>query len=130
MKFDVITFGSAIVDMFVDTDVSEKKNMISYPVGSKILINNLRFDIGGGGTNTAVAFARLGLKTGYIGKIGDGDGGKKILEMLKAEKIKFLGKQEKGSSGGYSIILDSKDKSRIHLLWGKVLRRKKSWWKF
>ena len=52
MKFDIVTFGSAVVDVFVDTDIAEKNKFISYPVGSKILIKDLKFDVGGGGTNT------------------------------------------------------------------------------
>ena len=59
--------------------MSEKGNFIAYPVGSKILIKDLRFDIGGGGTNTAVSFARLGLNTGYIGSVGRDQPGKEIL---------------------------------------------------
>lgn len=116
-KFDVITFGSAVRDVFVNTDIAEKNHFISYPVGSKILIKNLRFDIGGGGTNTAVAFARLGLKTGYIGKLGKDDNGKEILRLLKKEKIKFLGKIEKREkiATGYSIILDSRGRDRTIL---------------
>lgn len=115
MKFDVITFGSAVVDVFVDTDIAEKGKFIAYPVGAKILIKNLRFDIGGGGTNTAVAFSRLGLKTGCICKVGADESGKEILSLLKKEKIKFLGKIKKGAISGYSIILDSKEKSRTIL---------------
>lgn len=113
--FDVICFGSAVVDIFVDTDVNEKGKYMCYPVGSKILLKNLRFDIGGGGTNTAVAFSRLELKTGYIGKVGDDNQGESILEMLKKEKIKFLGKIEKGKVSGYSLILDSKQDNRTIL---------------
>jgi len=115
MKFDVITFGSAVVDVFVNTDIAERGRFIAYPVGSKILLKNLRFDIGGGGTNTAVAFSRLGLKTGFIGKIGDDNDGEEILSVLKKENIKFLGKIQKGAISGYSIILDSKEKSRTIL---------------
>ncbi|MBR9706403.1 carbohydrate kinase family protein [Candidatus Pacearchaeota archaeon] len=113
--FDVITFGSAVVDTFVDTDVSEKKKFISYPVGSKILIKNLRFDVGGGGTNTAVAFSRLGLKTGYIGEVGFDSNGDRILNLLKKEKIKFLGSRSNDGPSGYSVVLDSKEKSRTIL---------------
>ena len=112
--FDVVTFGSAVIDIFVDTDISEKKNFISYPIGDKILVNDLKFDVGGGGTNTSVAFSRFGLKTGCICKIGDSKQEDEILKLLKKEKIKFLGKQAKGKSG-YSIILDSKEKSRTIL---------------
>ncbi|MBM3234056.1 carbohydrate kinase family protein [Candidatus Pacearchaeota archaeon] len=104
--FDVITFGSAVVDVFVNTAAKEIKNFVCYSVGSKILIKNLRFDIGGGGTNTAVAFSRFGLKTGWIGKLGDDENGKKIIEMMKSEKVDFLGKISKGLTG-YSIVLDS-----------------------
>ncbi len=120
MKFDVITFGSAVVDVFVNTDISEKKNFISYPIGAKILIKELRFDIGGGATNTAVAFSRFGLKTGCICGIGDDSDGEEILSLLKKEKITFLGKQKKTAKSGYSIILDSKEKNRTILTYKGV----------
>ena len=115
MVFDVITFGSAILDVFVNTDLNEKKGHIAYPVGSKILIKDLKFDVGGGGTNTAVAFSRLGLKTGCICNVGDDDNGKEILKLLKKEKVSFLGDIEKNEKSGYSIILDSKEKNRTIL---------------
>jgi len=115
MKFDVITFGSAVVDVFVDTDVAEKHDFISYPVGSKILIKDLKFDLGGGGTNTAVAFSRLGFKTGYIGKLGKDEYAKEILAMLEKENVKFLGKIDKEMSTGFSVILDSREKERTVL---------------
>jgi len=89
--FDVISFGSAATDVFVETHLTEKGKFFSYPVGGKILIKNLKFDIGGGGTNTSVAFARFGLKTGYIGKLGNDENGTKILDLLKKEKIVVLG---------------------------------------
>ena len=91
MKFDIVTFGSAVVDAFVDTKFNKKDNRFSYPAGSKILVNDLKFDIGGGATNTAVAFSRLGLKTGCICKIGNDNNGQDVLDMLQKEKIKFLG---------------------------------------
>jgi len=120
MGFDVVTFGSAVVDAFINTDLSERGNFISYPVGSKILIKDLKFDVGGGGTNTAVAFSRLGLKTGCICKIGDDEQGNDILSLLKKEKISFLGKQEKNAKSGYSVILDSKQKNRTILTYKGV----------
>lgn len=115
--FDIITFGSAVIDIFVDTDVKEKGKLIAYDIGSKILIKDLKFNIGGGGTNTAVAFSRLGLKTGYVGKLDNDFGGNKVLNLLKDEKITFLGKIETNANmlGGYSIILDSKENDRIIL---------------
>lgn len=112
--YDIISVGSGTVDAFVSTDsefIKQKKNghideLIAYPLGSKILINNLRFEVGGGGTNTAVAFSRLGLKTGWLGKTGTCENSKNILEILHKEKIDFLGTIGNGTSG-YSVILDS-----------------------
>ena len=62
VKFDVITLGSATIDVFADTNAryikqkykGEVEEFITYPSGSKILINKLIFEIGGGGTNTAL----------------------------------------------------------------------------
>ena len=115
MKFDVITFGSGVVDVFIDTDVYEKGKFMCYPVGEKILIKNLKMDVGGGGTNTAVAFSRLGLKTGWIGRVGDDFYGKKILNLMKKEKVRFLGKIGENEISGCSIILDSKANDRTIL---------------
>jgi ribokinase len=93
---------------------------MEYPIGSKLLIKELRFDIGGGGTNTAVAFARLGLKTGYIGKVGKDDNGREILKLMKKERVKFLGKKDRHERSGYSIILDSKGGDRTILTYKGV----------
>jgi len=118
--FDVITFGSAVVDVFVKTETHEKKNLICYNVGDKLLIDELKFDVGGGSTNTAVAFARLGLKTGCICKLGNDDNAEKILKLLIKERVKFLGKVDEKGMTGYSVILNSKEKSRTVLTYKGV----------
>jgi len=115
MKYDVVSFGSAVMDVFVGTDVAEKKGFMNYPVGGKILIKDLKFDVGGGGTNTGVAFARLGLKTGCICEFGNDENGNRIKELLKKERVKFLGKTVDGELTGYSVILDSKGGDRTIL---------------
>ncbi len=115
--FDIITVGSALLDTFVSTELGEikkdNKKLIAYPVGSKILIKDLKFLIGGGGTNTAVSFSRLGFKTAFLGKIGNDKNGDEILNLLKKEKVKFIGVRE--GITGYSIILDSKEHNRTIL---------------
>lgn len=115
MKFDIVTFGSATIDVFVNTEVAEKHGFMYYPVGEKILIKELRFDWGGAGTNTAVAFSRLGFKTGCISELGLDENGRKIFNSLKKEKVEFLGKIVKGELSGYSIILDSSGGERTIL---------------
>ncbi len=114
--YDVITAGSAVVDAFFYTNVKEISinniKEICYPAGAKILIKKSHFFTGGGATNTAVAFSRLGFKTGCIIKVGNDSNGKKILKELKNEKIDFLGKISKNDHTDFSVILDSYEHER------------------
>jgi len=124
--YDVITIGSNTTDVFVYTDktktvcvrtLDEEECFISYPIGSKLLIDELDFYIGGGGTNTAVCLSRLGLKTGYLGRVGRESRAGTILKMLEEENIDFLGIREDygDNKTGYSVILDSLEKRRTVL---------------
>ena len=120
--YDIITVGSATVDVFANTESelikiktsNSEEELIAYPSGSKILIKELRFTTGGGGTNTAVSLARLGHKVGYLGSLGNDENGRKILDLLKKEKIDFIGKLINDTTG-YSIILDSIEHERTIL---------------
>ncbi len=115
--YDVITVGSSTIDVFAQTEKSdmisfqtqnknEKACFLAYPVGDKILIKDIETTTGGGGTNTAVALAKMGSKVAYLGMVGDDENGDLIIDSLKKEKVKFIGKRSKKRSG-YSIILDS-----------------------
>ncbi|MFT4326200.1 MAG: carbohydrate kinase family protein [Candidatus Woesearchaeota archaeon] len=114
--YDVVAFGSATVDMFVDTydrkhiSKMQKKmdyeHMIAYPIGDKIIINNLDISIGGGGTNTAVTFKRFDLSTAYCGCLGNDYYGIVIKDFLERENIVFLGHTARERTGT-SVILDS-----------------------
>jgi len=112
--YDIICFGSATTDIFIETDLKEINRKIAYPVGSKIHVKELKFSPGGGGLNAGAGVSRMGLKTAFLGKIGDDESGKRILNCLKKEKIKFIGKKTKGSTG-YGFILDSYEKNRTIL---------------
>lgn len=116
--FDIITVGGATIDSFLDTNVHNhfigKMNEICYPLGAKLRINNVDIFTGGGGCNTAVAFARIGLKTGFLGNLGNDYNGKLVLDELKKEKVKFLGTISKDKTD-FSMILDSKGRDRTVL---------------
>ena len=118
--YDVITVGSGTIDVFMDTgnrlfqDV--KAGCVKVPFGSKILVESLRIDTGGGGTNCAVSLSRLGLKVAWIGKIGAGTNSERILKQMKKEKIDTsLVCREKGSRTGFSVILDARGHDRTIL---------------
>lgn len=121
---DVICVGSATVDVFLSTEFSElikiknkKKEMdfVAYPTGSKILVKELISTTGGGATNCAVSFARLGLKTGCISKIGIDSNAEFIKAGMKKEGVKDLFVSKKNERTGYSIILDSIEHDRTIL---------------
>jgi ribokinase len=117
--FDIVTVGSATSDIFVSTKskqqkIRKTKHEVCYPIGSKILAEQLYHSTGGGGTNTAVSFSRLGLKTGFLGVLGDDYNKDEILKELKKEKVKFLGKTKKGTTD-LSVILIGIEKDRTIL---------------
>ena len=121
--YDVITVGSATIDVFARTNFSElikiidpkeETDLLAFPSGSKILIDELEFTVGGGGTNTAVAFSRLGHKVAFVGKLGQGTNSDFIHKNLKKEKIDLLCAHGKGHAG-YSLILDTLEHDRTIL---------------
>ncbi len=121
MMYDIITVGSATFDVFVRTNKEATKlallkseHDVCYPVGGKVLIDELYFDTGGAGTNTAVAFSRFGLKTAYLGKLGTDVNSAHIASVLRKEKVTFLGKTALGMTG-YSVILIGLEKDRTIL---------------
>ncbi|MBN2142078.1 carbohydrate kinase family protein [Candidatus Woesearchaeota archaeon] len=120
--YDVITVGSNTLDIFAHTEKSQvidirtsdkRTEFISYPVGEKILVTRMLHNFGGNGANAAAAFAKMKLKTGYVGKVGRDTTGEQILSSFKRNKVSFLG--AKGAESGTSIILDAMEEDRTIL---------------
>lgn len=113
MPYDIVSIGSATVDQFAETDSelirietpTMQEKLIAFPLGSKILVRELNLAVGGGGTNCAVTFSRLGLKTAYLGKVGTDGNGDFVIDTLRKEGIEFIGPRE--GTTGLSIILNS-----------------------
>jgi ribokinase len=117
--YDVITVGSATVDGFVQTgdNLFQKvyQNCVRVPFGSKILVTDIKFDVGGGGTNSAVSLSRLGFKTSFIGRIGMGHNCQRVLNVLRKENVDTSFVQQEGGRTGFSIVLDAKGHDRTIL---------------
>jgi len=114
MRYDIITFGSAVIDLFMDTSVKQRGGKFSFDIGDKLGVEDIHFSVGGGGSNTAVAFRKLGLRTGYFGKIGKGRNSEIILKNLKKNKVGFIGLRSEEHSD-YSAILGAKKGGRTIL---------------
>lgn len=80
--FDVITFGSATQDIFLELLKSNFNNNC-LPLGGKILIDEMQVFSGGGGTNVACGLSSLGFKTAYSGKVGNDASGRLAIADLK-----------------------------------------------
>jgi len=90
--FDIITFGSATSDIFLRMKKGGyqivPQNVLCFPLGAKIILDETLVASGGGGTNTACVFALQGLKTAYCGKVGNDKQGLAVLDDLKKNKVK------------------------------------------
>lgn len=113
---DVTCFGSATRDVFVQIDAGFFKKNLCFLPGSKISVLDMGFFSGGGATNTAVGFSRLGLKTGIVCSVGKDKDGQEIKKELEREKVgraNFFEEKQKRTS--YSIILTGFGKDRVIL---------------
>lgn len=79
----------------------------------------MQLSTGGGGTNTAVAFARLGFRTGWLGVLGDDEHGSMVQRQLHEESVQLLGKKKNGMTG-YSVILTSLQPDHVPLVYKGV----------
>lgn len=126
MKSDVMSFGSAVLDVFIkspDLKVMQTNEVFTgealvIPYGAKCEVEELVVCSGGGGTNTAVGFARLGLKTAVVARCGWDFAGRLVRQELKKEKVNdsFL-VQVEGEKTDYSTILVGPDGGRTILVY-------------
>ena len=126
MKYDAISFGSAVLDVFIkspeikiiDSKEFFNKKALLLPYGVKSEVEELTVTSGGGGTNTAVGLSRLGLKTAVVARCGWDFGGKIIRQEIKKEKVsdEFLVQLE-GERTDYSTILIGPDGNRTILVY-------------
>ncbi|MBI4143129.1 carbohydrate kinase family protein, partial [Candidatus Uhrbacteria bacterium] len=114
--YDVITIGSATQDVFLRSKVWEVKEDTGSPTGfnaclpfgSKVPVEDLQVTTGGGATNAAVTFARMGgLRVGCVAAIGADDGaGSAVLRDLRRERVATpLIQQNPKRHTGFSVIL-------------------------
>jgi len=118
--FDIITVGSATLDIFLRSSefkVRGKGKEKLILEGGKLEVEKTLVASGGGGTNTAAGFSRLGFKTACVARLGDDLTGKWLASELAKEKFtkKYL-RRVKGEVTDSSIILLSSTGERVILV--------------
>ncbi len=116
--YEIITIGSSLIDSFIK---SSKFNLRSNSTNAEIcLIYGEKNEIdeyilrtGGGGSNTAVGFARMGYRTGVVTELGSDAFAKIILDDFRKEFVSTnMVISEKQEKTGGSIILVGTDGGR------------------
>lgn len=110
MKFDVICFGALNVDRLYRVNRIAGRDEESF-------IIDFKEAPGGSAANTAVGLARLGLKTGFIGKVSDNREGKLLLNDFKRQNVDVDGiiVSKEGRSGVAMGYIDTKGDRALYI---------------
>ena len=112
-KFDVVTVGAVLIDQIGYTEYLPKKD-------EEIFMSKLTLQPGGSAANTAVACSRLGLRVGFIGKVGYDNFGEVLIKDLKKENVDTsqLKRTRKKPTGCCFIITDEQHKRHMYAFSG------------
>jgi len=104
---DIVCAGILVADVL-------GKPVDSLPEKGKLgLVEKMSLQIGGCAANFVIDLAKLGLKTTIIGKIGDDNFGKFLLDTLNSENVDVTGlKLDKNVSTSASMVMISGDGER------------------
>jgi ribokinase len=102
VNFDVIGFGA------INLDKIYKTNKI-VGSGEEGFITDIKAFPGGSAANSITALSKLGLKTGYIGKIGSDEDGEFLLNSFRNEGVNIAGIiKSKQRPSGHSVIFEDR----------------------
>lgn len=130
----IVSLGSALQDIYlidrddfaagiissayaINDDSADRAIFAELTIGTKVDIDRISYEVGGGGTNSATTFARYGHDAYFIGNIGRDTAGQAVLDCLDREGINnsyvyFAPRQKTGCS---VILLDSRSGERTIL---------------
>ncbi len=120
----IVSLGSALQDIYLidhddlaPTTIGDTAIFGKVLVGSKVDIDRISYEVGGGGVNSAITFARHGHETIFIGNIAKDPAGMAIVKVLNREGIdsSYVNFLERKSTGTSVILLDSKSGERTIL---------------
>ena len=109
----IISIGAAVQDVILRGRIFEAhkdengEKVEEFSLGSKNEVEAVTHSTGGGATNASVTFARQGLRSFYMGKIGDDVPGKVVLETLRQDNVdtSLVGYNKELGTGFSAILL-------------------------
>ena len=120
----IVSLGSALQDIYLvdrddlaSTQIGESAIFGEVLVGSKVDIDRISYEVGGGGINSAISFARHGHEAIFMGNIAHDSAGAAIIKVLDREGIdsSYLNFLERKTTGTSVILLDAKSGERTIL---------------
>ena len=120
----IVSLGSALQDIYlidhddlVPTTIGDTAIFGKVLVGSKVDIDRISYEVGGGGVNSAISFARHGHEAIFIGNLSRDPAGAAIVRVLDREGVdsSYVNFLERKTTGTSVVLLDSKSGERTIL---------------
>ncbi len=120
----IVSLGSALQDIYlvdrddlVPTAIGGEAIFGNILFGSKVDIDKLSYEVGGGGINSAITFARHGHEAIFIGNIAEDSAGDAIMRKLDKEEIdsSYVSYVPRKCTGTSVVLLDAKSGERTIL---------------
>jgi sugar/nucleoside kinase (ribokinase family) len=121
-QFDVLSIGDIVTDAFIkmfddqaQVVENEQGKWLAIPFGTKLPFDHTEIIRAvGNAANGAVAFARLGLKTGFVTNVGGDSEGREMIEALGKQKVdnRFV-RINPGRKSNYHYVLWYKEERTI-----------------
>lgn len=110
MTFDVIGFGALNLDKLYRVDRIAREEEESF-------ILSMSEAPGGSAANTIVGLARLGARTGFIGKVANDHEGQLLLDDFRKEGVNTKGivVTKEGRSGAVSVFVDKNGERALYV---------------
>ena len=120
----IVSLGSALQDIYlidhddlVATKIGDTAIFGKVLVGSKVDIDKMSYEVGGGGINSAIAFARHGHEAIFMGNIAHDPASMAIVKTLDREGVdtSYINYLERKTTGTSIILLDAQSGERTIL---------------
>ncbi|MBR3138031.1 carbohydrate kinase family protein [Candidatus Saccharibacteria bacterium] len=120
----IVSLGSALQDIYfidrddlVSTAIGKEAIFGKILVGSKVDIDKISYEVGGGGINSAITFSRHGHEVVLMSNIAKDSAGSAITKKLNQESIddSYINVLERKTTGTSVILLNEKNGERTIL---------------